>query len=71
MSVVAHNGIEVFSGADGKASKFVVQVSFVVTDSEMLVDLDTEKYFVIRCPNSIGSNTGIDLNIQITSHSWQ
>ena len=37
--------IEVFFGADTKASKFVVKGLFVVTDGEMLVDFGYGKVF--------------------------
>ena len=50
-----------FTGTDGKASKMVLKCSLIVTDGKMSVDFGYKKSFMVICPNSISSNTGIDL----------
>ena len=50
-----------FTGTDGKTSKVVLKCSLIVTDGKMLVDFGYKKSFRVTYPNSIDSNTGIDL----------
>ena len=50
---------------------FVVESFFIVIDYKLFVDLDTDKSFIVECPNSIASGMGIVQIDQISSQIWQ